>query len=142
MFSFLVGLCFVAIVVSTQLLTGGYQSEFFDPDEPAHFVTGVMVYEFLGSGDLTHPLEFAENFYLTVSQGGIWTLAATVLCSTSDCVFSIWTNQNGCLTSCGKLGRRDGLVSVPLAQTSHNGRNSVPYLLPFFALAFTQPTLD
>jgi len=35
----------------------------FHPDEPAHYVTGLMVYKYLTTGVGTAPLPFAERFY-------------------------------------------------------------------------------
>jgi len=34
------------------------------PDEAAHYVTGLMVHQYLAGGDWRHPVSFAENYYL------------------------------------------------------------------------------
>lgn len=58
---------FLAIVVALQLLSGAFSSGFGAyPDEPAHFVTSLMARDFIASANihnLTHPLQFARDFY-------------------------------------------------------------------------------
>ena len=52
------------LTVLLQLASGAYHSEFGSyPDEPAHYVTSLMVREYLKAPDLLHPLHFAENYY-------------------------------------------------------------------------------
>jgi|DewCreStandDraft_4_1066084.scaffolds.fasta_scaffold12422_3 4-amino-4-deoxy-L-arabinose transferase-like glycosyltransferase len=34
------------------------------PDEAAHYVTGLMVHQYVTGGDWRHPVSFAENYYL------------------------------------------------------------------------------
>ena len=59
--------CFVVLFVITVLLqvaSGAYRSEFGSyPDEPAHYVTSLMVREYVKTPDLLHPRAFAENYY-------------------------------------------------------------------------------
>jgi hypothetical protein len=51
------------ITVLLQVASGAYQSEFGSyPDEPAHYVTSLMVREYLKAPGM-HPLAFAENYY-------------------------------------------------------------------------------
>ncbi len=53
------------VVCALQLFNRAYESEFGrDYDEAAHFVTGMMLHDFLVSMDWDSPLEFAENYYL------------------------------------------------------------------------------
>ena len=55
---------FFFLVVALQTLSGAYQSEFGGyPDEPAHYVTSVMVHDFLLSGKWSEPLVFARHYY-------------------------------------------------------------------------------
>ena len=54
----------LAFAIALQWAGGAYSAEFGGyPDEPAHYVTGLMIRDYLGSGSLRHPVEFAENFY-------------------------------------------------------------------------------
>jgi hypothetical protein len=53
-----------AFTVLLQIASGAYSSEFGSyPDEPAHYVTSLMVREYLKAPDLLHPLAFAQNYY-------------------------------------------------------------------------------
>ncbi len=53
-----------ALIVVLQFASGAYHSEFGSyPDEPAHYVTSLMVREYLKAPDLLHPMRFAENYY-------------------------------------------------------------------------------
>jgi hypothetical protein len=55
---------FLALAVGLQYRNGAYQSGFGShPDEPAHFVTGLMVHDYLRTGIGTSPMPFAERFY-------------------------------------------------------------------------------
>ena len=55
---------FLALAVGLQYRNGAYQAGFgAHPDEPAHFVTGLMVHEYLRTGIGTAPMPFAERFY-------------------------------------------------------------------------------
>ena len=48
-----------------QSLRGAYTSGFgADPDEPAHYVTGLLVRDYLAQGLRQHPMRFAENYYI------------------------------------------------------------------------------
>ncbi len=54
-----------ALTVGLQAVNGAFSNEFGSySDEPAHFVTGLMVGDFLRSGDWLSPVKFAEHFYL------------------------------------------------------------------------------
>lgn len=55
---------FFAAAVLLQLVSGAYHSEFGGyPDEPAHYVTSLMVREYLTSSQLLSPLQFATDYY-------------------------------------------------------------------------------
>jgi 4-amino-4-deoxy-L-arabinose transferase-like glycosyltransferase len=57
-------ICLLALTVLLQFASGAYHSEFGSyPDEPAHYVTSLMVREYLKAPDLLHPMRFAENYY-------------------------------------------------------------------------------
>jgi hypothetical protein len=55
----------MAAVVALQWLAGAYSSELSGyPDEPAHYVTGLMIRDYIASGFATTPVRFAEAFYV------------------------------------------------------------------------------
>jgi hypothetical protein len=55
---------FVAIVATLSWKRGSFQAEFCDlADEPPHYVTGLMVRDYLASGVSTPPMQYAENYY-------------------------------------------------------------------------------
>lgn len=55
----------LALTVGLQVINGAYANEFGNySDEPAHFVTGLMVHDYLRTGDWTSPVKFAERFYI------------------------------------------------------------------------------
>ena len=61
----LVCLLFFAVQVALQLGSGAFRSEFGGyPDEAGHYVTGLMVRDYIASGHLGRPMEFAENYYI------------------------------------------------------------------------------
>ncbi len=58
-------LLLVLLAVLLQWLGHCYQVEFDGyPDEAAHYITGLMVHDYLLSGSLLHPMDYAENYYL------------------------------------------------------------------------------
>ncbi len=60
----LIFLAFLGIVVMLQMVSGAYRSEFGAyPDEPAHYVTSLMVREYLVGPNFAWPMKFAENYY-------------------------------------------------------------------------------
>lgn len=62
---FCVFLTLIALVFGLQYATGAYQATLNAyPDEAAHYVTGVMVDQFLRNGALSNPLRFVETYYL------------------------------------------------------------------------------
>ncbi|MGA8029466.1 MAG: glycosyltransferase family 39 protein [Bryobacteraceae bacterium] len=53
-----------AIVVALQLASGAYHAEFSGyPDEPAHYVTSLMVHDYITALKPVAPMKFALNFY-------------------------------------------------------------------------------
>lgn len=57
-------LIFVAITVGFQVIEGDYHSEFgAEPDEAAHYVTGLMVHDYVAAGCPGNPLKYAKKFY-------------------------------------------------------------------------------
>ncbi len=53
-----------ALAVILQILSGAYKSEFGAyPDEPAHYVTSLMVREYIVGPNPVSPLGFAEQYY-------------------------------------------------------------------------------
>lgn len=63
--SVLIALVFFVAIVLLQYASGAYQGEFGShPDEAAHVVTGLMVYDYLTSFHWSSPMRFAEGYYL------------------------------------------------------------------------------
>ncbi len=60
-----------AAVVALQIGTGAWQADFIThPDEPAHFVTGIMVGEYFAN-PTANPVDFARQYYLQYPKLGI-----------------------------------------------------------------------
>lgn len=58
-------LLFLAEAVLLQQLGGAYASGFGQhPDEAAHFVSSILVHDFIGNLASAHPMAYAKNFYL------------------------------------------------------------------------------
>jgi len=54
-----------AVVAALQWHSGAYSSEFNAyPDEPAHYVTSLMVRDYVAAGFPSPPVEYAENYYV------------------------------------------------------------------------------
>ncbi len=55
---------FFAVAVALQVWSGAYRAEFGGyPDEPAHYVTSLMVREYITGPSPLSPMQFAENYY-------------------------------------------------------------------------------
>jgi hypothetical protein len=55
----------IALIVTLQLATGAYRADFDgDPDESAHFVSGLMVYDFISTWPSRDVMAWAINYYL------------------------------------------------------------------------------
>lgn len=62
---FPVFILFLAAVIALQWAGRAYHADFGgDWDEGGHYVTGLMVRDFIANGHLTSPMSFAENYYL------------------------------------------------------------------------------
>jgi hypothetical protein len=60
----LVFVMFLAFALALQYRNGAYSVGFGAfPDEPAHYVTGLMVHEYFSTGMRSAPMRFAERFY-------------------------------------------------------------------------------
>src|SRR5688500_17364628 len=61
------GLAFLVlllVVAAMQWAGGAYRAEFSGhPDEPAHYVTGLMIHDYIAAGFPSPPLRFAEDYY-------------------------------------------------------------------------------
>lgn len=58
-------LSYLAFTVALQWRVGAFASEMAaHPDEPSHYVTGLMVRDYVASGFPDSPMAFAENYYL------------------------------------------------------------------------------
>lgn len=56
---------FGGMCLGTQWWDEAWRSELsFEPDEPAHFVTGLMIHEYLSDGMPGNPMRYAERYYL------------------------------------------------------------------------------
>ncbi len=56
--------CFLALAIGLQYLAGAYHAEFgSEPDEAAHYVTGLFIHDYVKSGFPSHPRQFADNYY-------------------------------------------------------------------------------
>lgn len=61
----LVFLLFFIVEVALQFFGGAFSSEFGGhPDEAAHYVTGLMVRDYIAAFQPVSPMRFAENYYL------------------------------------------------------------------------------
>jgi len=56
--------CVLALTILLQTLGGAYTSEFSGyPDEPAHFITGLMIRDYVLAGLPESPVKYAEDYY-------------------------------------------------------------------------------
>ena len=79
---------FLAFAACLQALSGAYAADFAgNPDEPVHYVTGVMVRDYLAAFPWQPPMTLRAQFLQPLSDRRDRTLAAG--CSTS--VQAIWT---------------------------------------------------
>jgi hypothetical protein len=63
---------FFAAATALSWQCGAFQAEFADtPDEPAHYVTGLMVRDYLASGAPAAPMQYAENYYRHYPKVGL-----------------------------------------------------------------------
>ena len=64
-----VGAFYIITILLLQWLSGAYSAGFGgDPDEPAHYVTGLMVRDYIAGFFPGAPLSFAENYYVHYPQ--------------------------------------------------------------------------
>src|SRR5687768_1549891 len=58
-------LLFTGIALTLQRVCGAYHGEFNGyPDEPAHYVTGLLIRDYIAQGLPQPPMAFAKNYYL------------------------------------------------------------------------------
>ncbi len=61
----LVGLLFLVVQLGLQYANGSFSNEFGEsPDEAGHFITGLMVRDYLAGFQFNSPMSFAEDYYL------------------------------------------------------------------------------
>ena len=61
----LVFMGYLLLVVLLQYLGGAYTNEFGQhPDEPAHYVSGLLVRDYIVDFHFNSPMAFAEDFYM------------------------------------------------------------------------------
>ena len=58
-------------VVALQALSGALTAELVNADEPAHFVSGLMIRDYLLGGFVTPPMEYAYSYYAHYPKIGI-----------------------------------------------------------------------
>ena len=130
---------FLAFVILLQLWSGTYRSEFAGyPDEGAHYVTGLMVHDYIVGGRLAPLEKFAKNYYLhypKVSIGhwpplfyvaqAVWTLVfpasrASLLllmaCITSVVAFALYRAVASEMGSFAGIAAGLFLISLPVTQ--------------------------
>ena len=55
----------ILITFALQVMSGTYSSDLGrEEDEPAHFITGLMVYDYVTTSIGSDPIAFAESYYL------------------------------------------------------------------------------
>jgi glycosyltransferase involved in cell wall biosynthesis len=54
---------FLVCALASQWHTGAYRTEAVHPDEPGHFVTGLMIHDYVLYGRAKPPLAFARDYY-------------------------------------------------------------------------------
>ncbi len=62
--TFLVFIVLLAAVVSVQLMSHAYGAELSTPDEPGHYITGLMIRDYVLGGVPASPMTFGTAFYL------------------------------------------------------------------------------
>ena len=61
-----------SLILTLQIAGGAYRAQFDgDPDEASHFVSGLMVYDYLAAPPAGNPLVWAEQYYLHYPKVGI-----------------------------------------------------------------------
>src|SRR4051812_4156721 len=59
-----IGCLFLALVILFQIVSGAYRSEFSAyPDEPAHYVTSLMLRDYITHFHFESPVRFAQDYY-------------------------------------------------------------------------------
>ena len=72
LFSLAVAVLFMLAAVLVQWRNGAYRGEFGGyQDEAAHYITGLMVHDYITSGHLATPKAYATNYYLHYPKVGI-----------------------------------------------------------------------
>lgn len=72
----------LGITVALQFRNQAYSAELAgDPDEAAHYVTGLMIHDFVASGQWLKPVDFAEHYYVHYPKVtfGMWPPAFHIL---------------------------------------------------------------
>lgn len=55
---------FLCVILALQVASGAYRAEFSGyPDEPAHYITSLMVHDYITGLHWSAPLQFAEQYY-------------------------------------------------------------------------------
>ncbi|MEO5742092.1 MAG: glycosyltransferase family 39 protein, partial [Vicinamibacterales bacterium] len=132
-------LVFLAFAIALQMHGGAYHVDFSgNPDEPAHYVSGVMVRDYLAAFPWQAPMPFARDFYshypivaighwppMFYAVQAMWTLPfgvsrlsvvlliAVLSGATATVVFASWRRRFGAAAA-GALAL--ALLSVPIVQ--------------------------
>ncbi len=70
-----IGFCILlTVALGLQVASGAFVGELSVPDEAAHYVTGLMVHDYVASGAKSSPMAFATNYYAHYPKVafGIW----------------------------------------------------------------------
>jgi hypothetical protein len=63
-YSVLIGIVLILLVVFSMLRVHAFRTEFADdPDEAGHFMSGMLVHDYLAQGRALQPMEFARTYY-------------------------------------------------------------------------------
>ena len=113
------GALYFVLFLGLQWLSGAYSVGFGgDPDEPAHYVTGLMVRDYLAAHFPAPPLAYAENYYVHYPQVAFghwppmfhlmeaaWMMAFPVSHSSMMALMALLTA--GCATALYALARQE-----------------------------------
>jgi 4-amino-4-deoxy-L-arabinose transferase-like glycosyltransferase len=147
---------FLAFAATLQAISGAYGADFAgNPDEPAHYVTGVMARDYLATFPWQPPMTFARNFYshypmvaighwppmfyavqaawtlpFGVSRLSVLLLMAVLSAGTATVLFAFWQRHFG-TAAAGALAL--AFLSVPIVQ-EHGRMVMAEMLVALFTL--------
>ncbi len=143
-----------ALAVLLQILSGVFLSEFNAyPDEPAHYVTSLMVREYIVSPHPFSPLKFAENYYqhypkvafghwppVFYAVQALWMLVFSasrasvrleIAFTTAVLAFSLWREARRWFGNRAAVLAASLLICIPLVQNATDEEMSETLLVLF-----------